>query len=44
MRLSVQIEFDKILDLETNKNAVIVGRSSGDGAALWDGLPRLAER
>lgn len=27
MRLSVQIEFDKTLDLETNKNKVIIGRS-----------------
>lgn len=27
MRLSVQIEFDKTLDLETNKKEVVVGRS-----------------
>ncbi len=27
MRLSVQIEFDKILDLDTRKNSVVVGRS-----------------
>lgn len=27
MRLSIQIEFDKILDLETNKTEVIVGRN-----------------
>ena len=41
MRLSVQIEFDKTLDLETNKNSVIVGRSPQcDLVIPHDGISR----
>lgn len=41
MRLSVQIEFDKTLDLVTHKNTVIVGRSpKADLVIPHDGISR----
>lgn len=41
MRLSVQIEFDKTLDLETNKTSVVVGRSpQSDLVIPHDGISR----
>lgn len=41
MRLSVQIEFDKTLDLVTQKNSVIVGRSpKADLVIPHDGISR----
>ena len=43
MRLSVQIEFDKILDLSTSKTTVIVGRAS-DVADLVINHPSISRR
>lgn len=43
MRLSVQIEFDKILDLSTGKNSVIVGRAN-DVADLVINHPSISRR
>lgn len=43
MRLSVQIEFDKILDLSTSKTTVIVGRAN-DVADLVINHPSISRR
>ncbi len=42
MRLSIQIEFDKILDLETHKSSVIVGRAdTNDLVIAHDSISRM---